>query len=299
MEAFKNYIEVIENFYEGVYFVDNHRKITFWNKGAERITGFFAEDVLNKYCLNNILNHVDDKGNKLCLQGCPLHKTIEDGFIREAKVYLHHKEGHRVSVNVRTIPLKVDGKIIGAAEIFTDNSEHKKLIDDLEKLKFIAMYDQLTSLANRRYLDAYLESKMIEYQKLDLSFGVVFLDIDHFKNFNDKYGHDVGDEVLKMVSNTLRWVTSNGGMAGRWGGEEFIVIFPLMGEEKDLYELAERTRMLIENSSLRKEKENLQVTCSMGITEVRKSDTIETLIKRADELMYISKATGRNKVTVG
>ncbi|WP_073338722.1 GGDEF domain-containing protein [Clostridium grantii] len=93
--------------------------------------------------------------------------------------------------------------------------------------------------------------------------------------------------------------SNNGGMAGRWSGEEFIVIFPLVEDDKNLYELAERTRMLIENSSLRKGKENLNVTCSLGVTEVRKSDTIETLIKRADELMYISKATGRNKVTLG
>ncbi len=66
---------------------------------------------------DNILNHVDDNNNQLCKNGCPLHKTIKDGLNREAGVYLHHKDGHRVSVALRTIPLYSDGKIIGAVEV--------------------------------------------------------------------------------------------------------------------------------------------------------------------------------------
>jgi len=115
------YLEILNNLYEGVYIVDKDRRITFWNKSAEDITGFSADEMQGRSCFNNLLNHVDAEGNSLCLGGCPLHKTILDGMDREAVVYLHHKNGHRVPVVVRTVPLVIEGEIAGAIEIFSNN----------------------------------------------------------------------------------------------------------------------------------------------------------------------------------
>jgi len=291
------YKQMLEYLYEGVYFVDTERTITFWNKGAERITGYQANEILGKRCYDNILKHVDSAGCQLCLQGCPLQKTVEDGLMREAPVYLHHKEGHRVPVSVRTIPLYEGSEVIGAVEVFSDQTEQFNQLRDLEELKSLALTDQLTALPNRRYLEQSLQAKWMEFQKLGIPFGLIFMDIDHFKDVNDTYGHDVGDEVLKMVAKSTRAALRKSDLVGRWGGEEFIIALSNANLET-MQVVSEKVRMLIEQSSLKLEGKTLSVTVSLGVSLPKFEDTLESLIKRADEKMYESKKNGRNQVTL-
>jgi diguanylate cyclase (GGDEF)-like protein/PAS domain S-box-containing protein len=296
MDKIEFYNTILVNTYEGIYFVDTSRKITFWNGGAERITGFIADEVIGKRCADNILNHVDESGNSLCLCGCPLHNTIQDGKTREAKVYLHHKDGHLVPVTVRSIPMMEKNQIIGAVEIFIDDSEKHEVLRDVEEYKVLAMVDQLTGLPNRRHIDSFLSSKYKEYKELDIKFGVLFIDIDRFKNFNDAYGHDMGDEVLRMISISFLGATRATDLIGRFGGEEFIGIFAGV-DEKSLLKKAESLRMIVENGRLNCNGEVLKVTISIGATLIDDKDTVETLLKRADEMLYKSKENGRNRVT--
>lgn len=289
--------DLLNEMFEGIYIVDKQRKITFWNKGAEKITGFLAEEVVGSHCHNNILRHVNQEGNKLCFYGCPLMQTITDGKIQESEVFLHHKEGHRVPVTIKTLPIFENGEIAGAMEIMIDTSMGAYLKDEVEKYRNLAMKDRLTSLPSRLYTETYLDLKMKEYKKLELPFGVAFMDIDHFKTINDTYGHEVGDEVLKMVSRTYVNSIRGNDIIGRWGGEEFIAIFTNC-QEAVLGSLAEKIRMLIENSVLHVNDMELRVTISVGATMVRPEDSIDSLIKRADELMYQSKQSGRNKCTI-
>lgn len=119
----KSYKRILDSLHDGLYFVDPQRRITYWNKGAERITGFLAKEVVGKCCRDNILTHVDGDGRPLCLIGCPLSGTFEDGQDREAEVYLHHKDGHRIPVLVRISSLHADdGSLVGGIELFTDIS---------------------------------------------------------------------------------------------------------------------------------------------------------------------------------
>jgi diguanylate cyclase (GGDEF)-like protein/PAS domain S-box-containing protein len=286
------------NLYEGIYFVDNNRQITFWNGGAERITGFSKEEVLGKCCMDNILNHVDEDGNSLCMDGCPLHNTIQDGCNREATVYLHHKDGHRVPVSVRAIPIMENNRIIGAVEIFTDDSEKHEDRRNIESLRNQAMTDQLTGLPNRRFIDSFHSSRFKEFKELGINYGILFMDIDKFKDFNDNYGHDMGDEVLKMVSKTFLATTRSTDLIGRYGGEEFIAIIIEMNEDA-LLKKAERLRMLVENAKLRSENSELNVTISIGVALINDKDTLDSIIKRADEMLYQSKQNGRNLVSFG
>ena len=118
-----SYERVIESLHDGLYFVNRDRVITYWNKSAERISGFSAEEVVGKSCADNILTHVDGEGKNLCVNGCPMAETISDGIPREANVYLHHRAGHRVPVSVRVSALTdADSNIIGGIELFTDIS---------------------------------------------------------------------------------------------------------------------------------------------------------------------------------
>ncbi len=291
------YEKIFENLNDGLYFVDKNRVITYWNKAAERITGFSAGEVMGRPCFQNILTHVDGKGCSLCSGLCPLAATLIDGSTRETEVFLHHKDGHRVPVLVRvgTITDKT-GQVIGGTELFTDISRYRVEASRIKELEKMALLDHLTGLANRKYLERELEIRFEEKKRFNLSFGILFMDIDHFKKFNDQYGHDAGDDVLKFVARTFMSSTRPFDLYGRWGGEEFVGIVRNVGA-KDLERMGNRGRVLIESSYLFREEKKHQVTISIGAAVARDNDTMESLIKRADILMYQSKASGRNRLT--
>ncbi len=125
-----------------------------------------------------------------------------------------------------------------------------------------------------------------------------FIDIDHFKWVNDTYGHDVGDEVLRFVARTFSANSRPFDLYGRWGGEEFLGIIRNIGAD-DLAQLGNRLRVLIEHAYILHEGEKLQITVSIGATSVTDDDGTESLIKRADSLLYESKRLGRKRLSQG
>ncbi len=292
------YHSILEQLDEGVYFVDTERRITFWNGGAERISGYAADTVVGTKCSDNLLMHVDESGTSLCLEGCPLAATMLDAQCRRAQVFLHHRQGHRVPVEVRATPLKDHhGNIIGGIETFTDNSTKIAAIEHIRELESVAFIDELTGIANRRYTQTTLEARFAESSRYDWDFGVIMADVDHFKNFNDQHGHDVGDKVLQMVARTFSANLRPFDLVGRWGGEEFVLILPNVSEQ-DLGKIGESMRALIENCSLTVGSKVLKVTISAGAAVVLPDDRPDGLMKRADELLYKSKEAGRNRVSV-
>ena len=292
------YRTLLDNLYDGVYFVSRDRTIVYWNEAAERMTGFTKSEILNRHCYDNFLMHVDDKGVNLCLAHCPLEKAILEGVMVEGEVYFHHKEGHRLPVLVRVTPIRDnDGKTVGAVEIFSDNSPRVQLAEKVQELEKMALLDPITRIGNRRYGDLSLTAKQNELERYDWPFGVLFMDIDYFKKVNDLYGHDVGDRILRIVATTMINGLRSSDVVSRWGGEEFIALVPQVDIEQ-LKNVAEKIRLLVEKSSISVEGKNIEVTISIGATLARKDDTAETLIKRADELMYRSKCEGRNRLSV-
>ena len=218
--------------------------------------------------------------------------------IFQESVFLHHKLGHRVPVSIKTIPIYDNGVIIGAAEVFQDISRKSVLKEQLEKYKNLALMDQLTLLPNRRFTEIHLEQVFKDYRDYKIPFAIAFFDIDNFKYINDKYGHNVGDQMLKMLSQTYINTVKNSNFVGRWGGEEFIAIFTNC-DGHSLQGLIDGIRVLVENSALEVEETELKVTISIGATIVKPEDDVNSIIKRADELMYQSKQGGKNKCTIG
>jgi len=283
---------------DGVYFVDLDRRVTFWNKAAERISGFSSKEVVGKSCKDNILRHVDGAGVHLCDLGCPLAATMVDGHVRDAEVFMHHKLGHRVPVSVRASPMiGGNGQIFGAVEIFANNSKHLDVIKEMEELRREVFRDKLTGIGNRRYADMTLANCENTFRESDVPFGVVFVDIDFFKKVNDTWGHAAGDSVLRMVAQTLANGLRALDAACRWGGEEFVVILPNLTANA-LKEMAERLRMLVENSWLDYEGTRLTVTASFGGAISRLGESAEQVVARADGQVYKSKEAGRNRVTI-
>jgi diguanylate cyclase (GGDEF)-like protein/PAS domain S-box-containing protein len=295
------YKNIIDNLYDGLYFVDRDRKITFWNKGAERITGYKAEQVVGLSCRDNILNHVTANGVQLCLVNCPLAASMEDGVPREAEVFLHHAEGHRVPVVVRASPIRNEGgEIIGAVETFSNNEALFSTRKRMTELNTKVLVDPLTGIGNRRFADARLQSVHFDVKSGNLSAGLLFIDVDHFKEFNDKYGHEVGDRVLRMVAQTLKSNLRITDAPIRWGGEEFIAILSDVPSLHAVKDVAEKMRNLVAYSTLPIPGGHmLSVTVSIGGILFNGFESINDNIKRADQLMYQSKKSGRNCVTVG
>lgn len=294
------FAKIADYLFEGAYMLDRDRRITFWNRAAERITGYSADDAVGKRCMDNLLRHVDATGCELCLGACPVSAALSDGQYREAVVYLHHKDGHRVQVTVKVIPLVDEsGETAGAIEIFVDRSDRSELLKEIEALKKESLIDPLTGLGNRRFAEISLDSSMRNLLQHDLGFGLLMLDIDHFKRINDTYGHPIGDRFLRMIAWTLANAVRRMDTAARWGGEEFIVIAP-NASTGILTEIAERIRVLVGRSWITYDStQKITATVSIGGAVARKGETIETLVERADSRLYACKRAGRNRVEVG
>ncbi len=167
-------------------------------------------------------------------------------------------------------------------------------------------HDKLTNLKNRGYFEEKSKQFLDTTEKIksdgrrqwmgfnDISF--LFFDIDHFKNINDTYGHDVGDEVLKKVAELLKKSLRVGDIVARWGGEEFVAIL-LGAKESEAKNKAEQIRKEVESLVFEKPID-LKITISVGVAEFEEGKTFEEMVKHSDEALYRAKETGRNKVIV-
>lgn len=290
--------ELLDHLNDGVYFVDRSRTITFWNRGAQSITGWAPRDVIGKSCPERLLRHVDAEGVDICGQACPIEAALSDGRPHRLDAFLHHRAGHRVPVRIEAVPMRDgSGAIVGAVEVFTDQTERMEAIRRVEELTEIVFLDPLTGIGNRRYAEVVLEEKMAELSRYGFRFGVLFVDVDRFKAVNDAHGHATGDAVLKMVATTLARSARALDFVGRWGGEEFVVLLSNV-TDFNLPMIADRARRLVESSELPTPAGPLCVTVSVGATIVRKGDEAVDVLGRADALMYEAKEAGRNRVVV-
>jgi len=291
--------DLLKNLIDGVFFVDLDRKITFWNRGAERISGYTSQETVGLRCDNQILEHVNFEGKRMCSEGCPLLATMADGTAHEENVYLHHKKGHRVPVTIRTMPIKDEkGKMAGCIETFVESSSQSQLLQELWQANEIGLTDPLCVIGNQHFCEISLSSRIFEFEGFHVGFGVLLLDVDLFKYINDMYGEKIGDDILIMVAKTLTGVLRKLDIVTRWEKDEFVIILPNVPEEA-LAKVAERLRVLVKNSFLIVGDAKVAVSVSIGATTVKPGDTPEAIIQRAHTLTQASKILGRDRVTTG
>ncbi len=290
------YKSVLDDLAEGLYVTDNKRQIRYWNRAAEKLTGFDAASVIGSYCYDNILMHIDEQGASLCHTLCPLAKTILDGEIRTDRVFLHHANGHRVPVVVRINPIYNEQReIVGATEMFSNDSAALSALERITELEKAAYLDPLTEVGNRRYAETALVKCLAESSQNHTPYGVLFLDVDCFKPINDTYGHLIGDRVLRMVAKTLQHNLYAEDFIGRWGGDEFLVILHNVEADK-LTSVTDKLRILVASSQLMLGEVNVKTTVSIGGTLVSDDDSVDTLLTRTDLALYAAKSAGRNQI---
>ena len=186
---------------------------------------------------------------------------------------------------------ELEGRLASARSHISD------LQDDLEKVRLESMLDPLTKIRNRQAFDKAMDECLGRAEN-GAMMTLILVDIDHFKAFNDNFGHQTGDQVLRLVASTLDTHTKDSDIAARYGGEEFGVILP----ETDIsaaVDIAERLRLAVRSRELlkRSTRENLgKISASFGVATYRMGDTVASIIERADACLYAAKRNGRNQV---
>ena len=164
-----------------------------------------------------------------------------------------------------------------------------------KKLDLISRTDELTQLPNRRDMHKTIEKEVERANRFKKAFSIIFIDIDHFKDVNDTYGHATGDAVLKSVASTIRSLLRKYDVLARYGGEEFLTLLPET-ELKDAAHVAERFRKQIENQTIFFGGQEIKVTITLGVAQFDSSQGAEKCIQLADKALYEGKEHGRNKV---
>jgi len=172
----------------------------------------------------------------------------------------------------------------------------KELMEKNRNLEILATHDALTKVYNRRFFAQKLKEYSALAERFGHTFSCIMADIDHFKNFNDIYGHQAGDYVLYSIAQILDNGTRGTDICARYGGEEFVILLPDTSPRACL-KLAEKLRKAIESAELIYEGITLKITTSFGIATGKKHDELGTaLVKKADQALYRAKQTGRNRV---
>jgi diguanylate cyclase len=175
--------------------------------------------------------------------------------------------------------------------------ELDKIRDSLKAAEERSNTDALTGLANRRSMDEFFRSAQIAAMEKDASLSILMIDIDHFKKFNDTYGHQVGDQVLRLVAKVLQDIVGEVGLAARYGGEELIAVLPGL-DLAACSEIAERIRLRISEARLTRRTTGQaisSVTVSIGVAQFRLAESAEAMIERCDRGLYEAKRLGRNR----
>lgn len=300
MENEKLYLTILDNLTNGVYFVNRERQITFWNQAAEDITGYSREEMQGRFCAESLLEHVDKEGNPLCIVGCPLYETMEDGARRQDEVLVRHKKGHRIPIIVTAIPIYSDenkDEIVGAVELFTPAAPHIYEANLLESLSEQESTNPLALLPRRKFLERLLNFKLDLYKRFSHKFCVAIAEIDNAEQVIETYGREMYDDVLSAIGKSIRHSLPQGDSFGSWGDNVFLGIFDINtnGEAKSI---GNQIQMLINRSEVVENGERLIASVSVGVSIIQRDDSFESITKRAEALMNISRKEGGNFVSI-
>ncbi|GHU10909.1 hypothetical protein AGMMS50225_15310 [Betaproteobacteria bacterium] len=285
---------LIETIGEGVYGLDREGKITFINRAACNMLGLDNVDVIGKDP-HPIFHHRKADGQPYPVETCPLMKAVRDGQQWEGEEWLIHQDGHGFPALMTVSPIYSHGIYEGSVTVFRNIARLRDRQDELTRL---AITDSLTGIPNRRYFLELFESELARLRRHHSVASLLMADLDFFKRVNDRYGHAVGDLVLRHFVSVARSALRRTDIIGRLGGEEFAILLPGDGIN-GANELAERLRLLVESSPVRVDDTHVQITVSIGITELYPQDlSADAPLSRSDEALYAAKQAGRNRTEI-
>ncbi|MDD2358004.1 MAG: diguanylate cyclase [Thiovulaceae bacterium] len=275
----KQYIMILEK-HISTSITDSNGVITYVSPAFCSLTGYKKEELIGRK--HTLLRH-PDMSDSIYQK---LWETIAQGNPWQGRIKNCTKDKISYWIDIYIEPIFQNRVIIGYQAI-EQNITKETFFEALAKL------DNLTGLSNRLAIEEFVQFFMHEVHKYQKIFSIIMVDVDDFKQVNDMYGHQTGDEVLKKISEILQSLIRSNDRIGRWGGEEFLIVLPQTSHVQ-AKELAERLRVGVASYKF---KTIGHKTASFGVAEIEKKDTIKSLIERADKALYISKKIGKNIVT--
>lgn len=287
--------KLIENMQDGVVFVDARSKITVWNTGAERLTGVGSAAAIGQVLRPSLLEMADEQSKVVPDEDCPVAQAIATGVQSMQRVTILGRTGRHMEVDVHIVPVRSSGGVAqGAAISIHDASSEASLEERCQALHTEMTKDPMTQVANRAEFDRMLAAFTDAHQETGLPCSLIMADIDHFKNINDTYGHQAGDEAIISFATLLKSLCRSGDLVARYGGEEFAVLCADCNNASATQRAEEMRRLLSELPH--SELGNKNITASFGVTELQAGDTPETMLRRSDRALLQAKDQGRNQV---
>lgn len=269
-----------------VLITDPGGTITYVNAAFEEQTGYSRNEALGQ------TPRILKSGQQDPAFYRDMWETLNRGEAFRGEFVNRRRDGSLMHMEQSISPVtNAVGEVTHYVSIGKDVTDRVRMEDEIRRL---AHTDWLTGLANRLSLGNTLETEIERSRRYGRPLSLIMFDIDHFKDFNDNFGHEIGDEVLKRLAKTVREALREADSLGRWGGEEFMVVVPeTTGSGAEA--MAEKLR----NAVARMETPcPTSVTASFGVSEMRPGDTPKTLARRVDEAMYQAKEAGRNRVVL-
>ena len=277
-----SHLYLLENLYDAFYLIDADLQFVVWNEGAQRLVGQPAERLIDRVWTSHTICYADEDGRELPEEELPLREALASGQPASRNVKILNAAGRWTDVELQSIPLIDEaGQLRGAAELLRDKSRHDLAPREYREKQRSAGRDPLTGVANRSELKSQMSQLLDTAVKEDWQyhFSVIFVEIDHFKQINDRFGHETGDQVLIETARLLQQETYSGEIVGRHDGGQFMVVCPATSGEQAA-QRADRIHLALRNLHL-DELEEWALTGSFGVTQATSGDTVDGLLNRA------------------
>lgn len=284
------YKEIMATLGEGVLVLDNEGMVLEMNPEAERLLGWSRSELVGQDA-HALIHHHPVSG--VSAEQCRIRKVALTGKpYRSEDEQFSRKNGSTFLVGVNAAPLTSGNVIMGSVLAFRDVTELKL---QQEEIRHLAYHDTLTGLPNRRLLLDRMEQAVAQSLRHHRMLAIMFLDLDHFKEINDSWGHEGGDELLRSVASLLSWSVRDSDTVTRQGGDEFIILLPEIGSAENATEIAERILNSL-NGPFQLLGREVRISASIGIAFCPDdADNVDSLLREADLAMYEAKQSGRNR----
>ena len=288
------YRRILESLQTGIYLVDQNQKILFWNDGAERITGHLRQDLLGRFCVDDLLGNRDGQDSFAADAAGAIAAVLRDGKPVAVNVSLCHKEGHRVLVRLRAVAVRNShGTVIGAAESFEESLTVSSWDRRQAKLAVFGCIDEESGVFNREYLLFQLRENLDTFNQYRIPFSLLCIQVDQLDHFQSAHGLRAVAAIQRAVAQTLGNSLRPTDLLGRLSERTFLAVLAEC-KVNEIENVAKRLGKMVSYTEIKWWGDKVSVTASFGGTSSAAGDTVDSIVSRAEAALRASaSASGR------